>query len=109
MIQSKKDLLFYLREDRKVNLWNPNMSWITYRAKLFYHSADAMAYDYMKKLRLCEYAKNCLYGKSIIGRLIYYYRRMMWSRAGFKYNISIGLNSVGYGFRLLHVGIGGGL
>ena len=108
MIKSKSDLNYYLQEDRKVNLWDPDMSAIALLAKLFYKSSDAIAYDYLKKLRYLEYALNCR-KKGPVGHLYYWWRRMLWSRAGFRYNISIGPNEIGYGFRILHAGVGGGM
>lgn len=65
-----------------------------------------MAFSYMKSLRKYEYAINSC--KGIFGVIRREYRRWMWHKACIRYNISIGPNMIGPGFRIPHV-IGGGL
>lgn len=59
MIKSKADLKFYIEEDKKRNLWQPNRSYLYYLAKLLWGSGDARAFHYMKALRKFEYTLNC--------------------------------------------------
>ena len=56
MIQSKKDLIFYLAEDAKRFKLN---SWIKYQVKLIYGSEDAHILRYLKTLWRYEYYHNC--------------------------------------------------
>lgn len=108
MILSRKEMLHYIREDKKRNLGAYNINPIIYLGKRLYGSDDMKAFLYLKALRKCEYARNCLKDKSFIGKLIYYYCKWCLHRLGEKYNIVIGENMVGYGFRMPHI-IGGGI
>lgn len=107
MIQSKEDMRFYIQEDKKRNL-GTNISTLKYIAKWLYGSDDMKAFRLLRALRKLEYAKNCLRQKGIIGKLIYTYRQYRYHRLEEKYNIAIGTNMVGYGFRLPHI-VGGGI
>lgn len=104
MIKSKTDLKFYIEEDKKRNLWQPDKSYLYYVAKLLYGSADARAFHYMKALRKYEY---CFNSTSMFHKILRIYRRFRLQRLSLKYNVQVGPNMVGYGFRILH--IGGGL
>ena len=108
MIQSKEDMLFYIREDKKRNLGTYRIGTAKYMAKWIYGSDDMKAFRLLKALRKLEYAKNCLRSTGIFGKLIYAYRQFYYHRLEEKYNVVIGTNMVGYGFRLPHV-IGGGI
>ena len=107
MIQSKEDMRFYIQEDKKRNL-GADVSTIKYIAKWLYGTDDVKAFWLLRALRKLEYAKNCLRQKGIIGKLIYAYRQYRYHRLEEKYNIAIGTNMVGYGFRLPHI-VGGRL
>ena len=107
MIQSKEDMLFYIREAKKRNLGTYRIGTAKYMAKWIYGSDDMKAFRLLKALRKLEYAKNCLRHTGIFGKLIYAYRQFYYHRLEEKYNVAIGTNMVGYGFRLPHV-IGGG-
>lgn len=65
MIQSKKDLQFYIREDRVRNLGN--ISRLSYFAQRIYKTDRMVAYLYLKQLRKYEYAVNCLKNKYLWG------------------------------------------
>ena len=108
MILSRQEMHHYIREDKKRNLGAYNINPIIYFGKRLYGTDDMKAFLYLKTLRKCEYARNCLKNKSFIGKLIYYYRKWCLHRLGEKYNIVIGENMVGYGFRMPHI-IRGGL
>ena len=107
MILSKDDLKHYINEDKVRNLGVYKINPIIYCAKYLYGADDIKAFLYLKALRKCEYARNCLKNKNIIGKLIYLFRKWRLHRLSEKYNIVIGENMVGYGFRMPHV-IGGG-
>ena len=102
MIQSRKDLQFYLLEDAKrFNLTN----WFKYRVKLIYGGEDAHILRYLKTLRRYEYFQNC--SKTMSGRFIGYYLRYKWMRLSLRYNLHIGINMIGYGFYMAHLSGGG--
>ena len=107
MILSKDDLRHYIKEDKKRNLGAYRINPIIYFAKWIYGTDEMKAFLYLKALRKCEYAKNVLKDKSYIGKIIYLFRKWRLHRLSEKYNIVIGENMVGYGFRMPHV-IGGG-
>ena len=106
MILSRQEMLHYICEDKKRNLGDEKINLFVYWAKRIYGTDDMKAFLYLKALRKCEYAKNCLKNKSFIGKLIYWYRKWRLHRLGEKYNVVIGENMVGYGFRMPHI-VGG--
>lgn len=60
MIQSKADMLFYIKEDKKLNLGAYQIGWLSYLGQYFFGTGRMKAFQYMKALRKYEYAKNCL-------------------------------------------------
>lgn len=103
MIQSKQDLFSYIYEDKKRNLGAYKVGLLKYLAMRIYGDDHLKAYRLLKALRKTEYAKNCLKDKSILGLVVYAWRYYCYHQLEVKYNISIGTNMVGYGFRLPHV------
>lgn len=55
MIQSKKDLAFYIQEDRKRNL-GESVTAFKYFVKLIYGSDDVKAFRLLKALRKSNYS-----------------------------------------------------
>lgn len=108
MIQSKSDLRLYIREDKKRNLGAYKVGFVKYIAYWLYGTDQMKAYRLLRALRRTEYAKNCLIKKGIFGKLIYAFRQYRYHRLEERYDISIGTNMVGYGFKLPHV-VGGGI
>lgn len=108
MIQSKSDLRFYIREDKKRNLGAYKIGAMKYIAHRLYGTDQMKAFRLLRALRRTEYAKNCLMKKGIFGKVVYAWRMWRYHRFEVRYDIVIGLNMVGYGFRLPHV-IGGGI
>lgn len=106
MIKNKKDLAFFIAKDKERNLGHP--STFTYISKYLFGTDDMLAYRYLKGLRKLEYAQNCLKAKSIVGKIIWMYRKFQHQRNCKKYNIMISPNMVGYGLKMPHV-IGGGI
>lgn len=107
MIQSKKDLEFYLREDRNRNLHCEHMNPLKFYFRLWAKVDGCMAYHYLKALRKYEYAINC-HKNGPIGNMIVLLRKVYLRRLSAKYNIIISPNTVGYGLYLPHI-IGGGI
>lgn len=104
MIKSKQDKEYYISQDRLANIGNP--SFLKYWFKRFYETEGMMAYLYLKSLREYEYALNCTEG--ISRKILVAVRKWQWHKLCIKYNISIGPNMVGPGFRMPHI-VGGGI
>lgn len=66
------------------------------------------AFRLLRALRRTEYAKNCLMKKGVFGKSIYALCQFHYHLLEERYDIAIGLNMVGYGFKLPHV-VGGGI
>jgi serine O-acetyltransferase len=98
MIQSRRDLMFYLQEDAKrFSLQNV----VRFQIKLIYGSEDAHILRYLKVLRRYEYYNNCR--GNILKTLMLFYFRFRWMRLSLRYNLRIGINMVGYGFYMAHL------
>lgn len=108
MINSKEELRLYIREDKKRNLGAYKISPIKYLAFLLYGTDQMKAFRLLKALRKLEYAKNVLRKRGLLGKLVYVTRQLHYHRLEERYNIAIGTNMVGYGFKLPHV-VGGGI
>lgn len=109
MIKSRKDLHFYISEDKKRYFREIKTTSIAYLFEYLYSSDRMRAFCYMKSLRKYEYSINCCKGKwHGIGSLYYLFAKFYNQRLSIKYNINILPNVVGYGFYIPHV-IGGGL
>lgn len=111
MIQSKKDLNFYLEEDMKRNLHYDKMTfkrWLLHKIHIYMKVNSDIAFHYLVSLRKLEYAENCLKEKHVFGKIVYYLRLIKFSRLSFLYDIVIHTNTVGYGLYLPHL-VGGGI
>ena len=106
LILSRRQLQYYLKEDRKRNTVSPK--WYIYLLQLLIHEDHACIFHYLNNLRHCEYhfnnSKNNLYHK-----LLFYYYKCNLTRLGSKYSIYIRLNTCGYGLRIMHLSGGGGV
>ena len=107
MIQSKEDLRLYILEDKKRNLGAYKLGFIKYMEHWLVGSDGMKAYRLLRALRHKEYAKNVLYKRGIIGKLVFAFRSWQYHRLEVRYNIAIGTNMIGYGFKIPHV-VGGG-
>lgn len=105
MIKTKKDLKFYLKEDAKRNGCN---DYLRYIILLLIGAECALAYRYIKCMRKCEYHLNNS-KHSLWHKVWYYVYKIKKYRLGSKYHIEIGLNTCGYGLRLMHLSGGGGV
>lgn len=104
MIKTRKDLIFYLKEDAKANRMD-GCSILKYWGRLFVGSESAHVYKYLKVLRYCEYHCN---NRGILHNLLYKYYKIRLHRLGLKLNIRIPENVCGYGLTILHIaGCGG--
>lgn len=108
MIQSKQDLYYYLREDKKRNLGTYRVGVFKSIAYYLFSSDNYRAYRLLKSLRKLEYAENVLRKRGLFGKLVYYLRKWRYQRVEKNCNIVIGTNMLGYGFRLPHI-MGGGI
>lgn len=108
MIQSKSDLRLYIREDKKRNLGAYKVGFVKYIAYWLYGTDQMKAFRLLKALRKLEYAKNVMRKRGFFGKVMYAMRQWHYHRFEIRYNISIGTNMVGYGFKLPHI-VGGGI
>ncbi len=106
MIKTRKELKFYLEEDRKRNHVPAN--WIRYYLRLVAGEEQAHIFRYIKCLRHCEYHLNNSKG-SVLHKLCYYFYRYRQLRLGLRYSINISPNVCGYGLRIMHLSGGGGV
>lgn len=108
MIQSKEDLRLYISEDKKRNLGTDRIGLLKYFVFIIYGTEGMKAYRLLKALRKLEYAKNVLRKRGLLGKLVYAFRQWRYHCLEERYNIAIGTNMVGYGFKLPHI-VGGGI
>lgn len=108
MIESKEDLRLYIREDKKRNLGAYKLGTLNYLAYWLYGTDQMKAFRLLKALRKLEYAKNVLRKRGLFGKMAYALRQYRYHRLEQRYDIAIGTNMVGYGFKLPHV-VGGGI
>ena len=108
MIQSRSDLLFYIREDKCRNLGSYKIGALNYLAHWLYGTDQMKAFRLLKALRKLEYAKNVLRRRGLIGKLKYALRQWLYHRLEVRFDVAIGTNMVGYGFYLPHI-TGGGI
>lgn len=106
MIKTRQDLRFYLEEDRKRSDVSANK--VVYYLRLLSGNENAVAYRYLKNLRYLEYHLNNSDG-SLYHKILYYYHKLVRSRLGLKYSISINPNTCGYGVHIIHLSGGGGV
>lgn len=104
MIQSRKDLKFYIREDGKRNGYsNAGLRYILHR---LIGLENAKSYAYLRALRHCEYHSG---KKSLLNRIAYGYWQLRRINLGSRYHIHIPLNKCGFGLRIMHISGGGGI
>lgn len=104
MIQTRKDLKFYLCEDGKRNGYpSTGLRYFIHRIIGF---ENAKSYAYLRALRHCEYHAG---KKSPHHRLAYFYWKVRLITLGSRYHIQIPLNKCGYGLRIMHLSGGGGI
>lgn len=107
MISNKEQLKYFIQQDCERNLKAKNATFRNYRLRLLLGGDDAMAFHYLKTLRKYEYSINVL-PNNLFGKLVRAYYKYRHKHLSIKYNIVIGPNKIGPGFRMPHV-IGGGI
>jgi serine O-acetyltransferase len=100
MIQSKKDYLFYLNADR-VALGEPNF---TLRIMFKELISRNHIWRFQRLLRKCEYYKNVVGKRSLIGKLFYILFKIRFKNLSLKLNFSIPENVFGPGLAIMHYG-----
>lgn len=104
MIKSKEDLMMYLQKDAEANSLG-GKGFLSYRFRLWCGSESAHVVHYLRILRYCEYHQN---NTGFFHRLFYFFYKYRLHRLGFKYNLRIPPNVVGYGLTIFHLAGGGG-
>ena len=82
-----------------------NASWFSCLLEWFYGTDNIKVYRYLKALRKYEYAIN-VQQRSLLGKIVWVYRKWIWHKLGEKYGLVIPPNKVGYGFKISHIGGG---
>ena len=98
MIKTKKELRFYIQEDRKRN--GQDRGRIRYLMSLMAGSEQAHAFKYLKCLRHEEYHIN---NKGFLHKLLAAYFHVRLGRMGLRYCITIHPNICGYGLKIMHL------
>lgn len=98
MIENKKDLHYYIKEDE---LANGIKSQFQYYLRLFFKAENACVVHYLHVLRREEYFYNNK--KTILNRLAYYWYKLRKTRLSQKYSIGIMVNTVGAGLHIPHI------
>lgn len=102
MIQSRKDLNFYIAEDCKRN--GQNRGILHYMWNLLRGQEQAHAFRYIKAMRHLEYHMN---NTGLIHAIAKVFYKIKVGRLGLRYSIEIQPNSCGYGLRIVHLSSGG--
>ena len=91
MINSKKELNYFLKEDLKRYNKRPNLKdW-------FLHNEAWYVFHYIKHLRYTEYYRNK-------NKILFLWHFFIYKHLGFKLHVTIYPNTIGPGFRLYHIG-----
>lgn len=106
MIESRRDLSFFIQEDYKRNLGSTSK--LSYFLKSIYRTDGYKAFRYLKALRHYEYSINVSKRKGVFGKLHFAWCKLKWHRLSEKYNIILPPNVIGYGFKMSHI-VGGGI
>lgn len=108
MIKNKLELEHYIREDLNANLSTTHLSWKKKLGYWLYSNESYMAVRLLRALRYHEYYTNlCNQGKSgFINQILLRYYTIKHHRLELKYGIKLGVNVLGYGVYIPHVGGG---
>lgn len=98
MIETYSDLHFYINEDAKRN--NISEGFFVRHIKKSLGAENYIVFHYLKNTRYAEYYSN---QKGFISKIFGSYYRWRRSLIGRKYGLYIGLNTVGYGIRIVHL------
>lgn len=101
MIKTKKDLRFYIEEDKKRYALN-----IPWRLGVYLGSEPSHAFRLVRALRKYEYALNN--SSSLFGKVRLMIRLTRFRQLSYKERFFLMPNTIGYGFRLVHI-CGGGI
>lgn len=96
MIYSKKDLKYYLTEDRK---YYPKTSWIM---RMLYPSEHDVIWNQIYNLRLLEYRQNTK--RTFVDKLFYIYQRCKYVRILNRTQMRLHPNVFGPGLYIPHIG-----
>lgn len=98
-MKTKKELNLFLQEDRKAN---GIVSQGQYIARLLFGAENACVVRYLNALRHQEYHLDNI-KSGVWHKLCYMWWKYRTSRLGYKYNLGIMVNTVGYGLCIPHI------
>lgn len=97
MILTKKDLKFYLEEDRRQYKFI-----VPWRIGVYFGVEQCHAFRFLRSFRLLEYSYNN--SKGFFPKLRYYIRKLRHSYLSYKEHVVLHINTIGYGLRIAHMG-----
>ncbi|WP_370391195.1 serine O-acetyltransferase [uncultured Winogradskyella sp.] len=98
MIQSKKDYIYYLKQDKKALGINP----VGFEAKLIHYLSPNPIWVFQKTMRKLEYYNNCR--SKGLNKLFIAYLRYRFKKISIKLGFSIPINVFGPGLSIVHYG-----
>lgn len=98
MIQSKKDYIYYLQQDKKALGINP----VGFEAKLIHYLSPNPIWVFQKTMRKLEYYNNCR--SKGLNKLFIAYLRFRFKKISIKLGFSIPINVFGPGLSIVHYG-----
>lgn len=101
MIKTKEELNFYLAEDAKRN--GMDCPFWKYLVKRICGSESANVMHWIRHYRKWEYHAN---NSGVFHRLSARYHEILTKRIGLRLGIHAGINKIGYGLRIMHLGGG---
>lgn len=104
MIQTKKDLNFYIKADRIMNGYPTSKSPLLFLKNLVDKPAACVIMSYLNSMRHYAYYRNTIKSKFSLKILPMLLWHRKWNRLGLKLGFSIGPNSLGYGVVIPHNG-----
>ncbi len=107
MIQNRNDLKMYMAEDTLINLGVKKLTIMQYIKYWFYGNESFRVVRLLRALRHHEYYTNlCKSKKSIFNNVLLRYYTFKHHRLELKLDIKLGVNVLGYGVYIPHVGGG---
>lgn len=97
-MKTREELKYYIQEDRKANRIYSKKQYI---ARLLFGAENACVVRYLNALRHQEYHLDNIQS-GVWHKLCYMWWKYRTSRLGYKYNLSIMPNTVGYGLCIPH-------
>jgi len=104
MINTKKDLYYYIQEDMRVNINKKRLTILDVIKFTIYGNESYRVVRLLRALRYHEYYTNqCKQNESLTNKLLLRYYTIKHYHLELKYGIKLGVNVIGYGLYIPHV------